>query len=187
MRATRRCRGRKSNVDVIAIRGERLALSRIRGANRDSPEAFHAELLRIIEIDADGPDRGARRVRPRRHRGRHRGARRPLPRRRSGRPRAHVVGYRARPTPLSTGAKYPRHARLCEHRPPTSDKHSTPGDLKAYSVPRGKSRRTSAIYIEAVHRLSDLGAVVTQVTHGTSQEGFEAEWRRSNCLRSKAI
>ena len=33
------------------------------------------------------------------------------------------------------------------------------------------------IYIEAVHRLSDLGAVFTQVSKGTSQEGFDAEWR----------
>ena len=33
------------------------------------------------------------------------------------------------------------------------------------------------IHIEAVHRLSDLGAVFTQAAHGTSQEGFEAEWR----------
>ncbi len=31
--------------------------------------------------------------------------------------------------------------------------------------------------IEAVHRLSNLGAVVTQTLRGTSQEGFEAEWR----------
>ena len=34
-----------------------------------------------------------------------------------------------------------------------------------------------SIYIEAVHRLSDLGAVVTPVANGTSQEGFDAEWR----------
>ena len=34
-----------------------------------------------------------------------------------------------------------------------------------------------SIYIEAVHRLTDLGAVVTQSAHGTSQEGFDAEWR----------
>jgi ketosteroid isomerase-like protein len=33
------------------------------------------------------------------------------------------------------------------------------------------------IYIEAVHRLSDLGAVVTEVLKGTSQQGFVAEWR----------
>ena len=37
-------------------------------------------------------------------------------------------------------------------------------------------------YIEAVHRLSALGAVVTQAIHGTSQEGFEAEWRQINLL-----
>ena len=34
-----------------------------------------------------------------------------------------------------------------------------------------------SIYIEAVHRLSDLGAVVTHTARGTSQEGFDAEWR----------
>lgn len=38
------------------------------------------------------------------------------------------------------------------------------------------------IYIEAVHRLSDLGAVVTHAAHGTSPEGFNAEWRGVNVL-----
>lgn len=33
------------------------------------------------------------------------------------------------------------------------------------------------IYMEAVHRLSDLGAVVTLIARGTSQKGFDAEWR----------
>src|SRR3984893_13943939 len=33
------------------------------------------------------------------------------------------------------------------------------------------------MYIEALHRLSDLGGVVTLVLHGTSREGFDAEWR----------
>jgi hypothetical protein len=33
------------------------------------------------------------------------------------------------------------------------------------------------IYMEAVHRLSDLGAVVTAAVYGSSQEGFDAEWR----------
>ncbi len=33
-------------------------------------------------------------------------------------------------------------------------------------------------YIEKVHALSDLGGVIAQqVAHGTSQEGFDAEWR----------
>ena len=34
-----------------------------------------------------------------------------------------------------------------------------------------------SIYMEAVHRLSDLGAVVTAAVYGNSQEGFDAEWR----------
>ena len=34
-----------------------------------------------------------------------------------------------------------------------------------------------SVYIEAVHRLNDCGAVYTDVTHGTSQGGFDAEWR----------
>jgi hypothetical protein len=33
------------------------------------------------------------------------------------------------------------------------------------------------VCIEAVHRLSELGAVVTQTLKGTSQEGSDAEWR----------
>jgi hypothetical protein len=36
--------------------------------------------------------------------------------------------------------------------------------------------------IEAVHRLTDLGALVTWVTHGTAQTGFEAEWRGLDIL-----
>ena len=41
-------------------------------------------------------------------------------------------------------------------------------------MPRWKSAK-ARIYVEAVHRLSNLGAVVTR--GGTSREGFEAEWR----------
>ena len=36
--------------------------------------------------------------------------------------------------------------------------------------------------IEAVHRLSNLGAVVTRVSHGTSQGGLDAEWRAIDLL-----
>ena len=49
-------------------------------------------------------------------------------------------------------------------------------------MPGGTSTPDLSIYIEAVHRLSDLGAVVTHVAHGTSQEGFDAEWRGVNIL-----
>ena len=33
-----------------------------------------------------------------------------------------------------------------------------------------------------MHRLSDLGAVVTHGAYGTSQEGFDAEWREVDLL-----
>jgi len=32
-------------------------------------------------------------------------------------------------------------------------------------------------HIEAVHRLNNLGVVITEVITGTSQEGFAFEWR----------
>ena len=31
-----------------------------------------------------------------------------------------------------------------------------------------------------MHRLTNRGAVITQAAHGTSQEGFDAEWRMIN-------
>ena len=36
------------------------------------------------------------------------------------------------------------------------------------------------VFIESVHLLSNLGAVITQAAHGTSQHGFEAEWREKS-------
>jgi len=38
------------------------------------------------------------------------------------------------------------------------------------------------IYVEAVHELSDVGAVITHTQCGTSQEGFDAEWRMIQVL-----
>ena len=52
-----------------------------------------------------------------------------------------------------------------------------PGDLIAYLRARLDFEQDFNIYTEAVHRLTDLGAVVTYAAHATSQEGFEAEWR----------
>ena len=55
-----------------------------------------------------------------------------------------------------------------------------PGDITAYIRATWDVAPDVKVYIEAVHRLSDLGAVVTQVSNGTSQEGFDAEWREIN-------
>lgn len=52
-----------------------------------------------------------------------------------------------------------------------------PGDLIAYVRAAWNLAQEGATHIEAVHRLTDVGAIVTHLTSGTSQEGFEAEWR----------
>ena len=38
------------------------------------------------------------------------------------------------------------------------------------------------LYVEAVYRLDDLGVVIAQAAHGTSQEGFDAQWRMVQLL-----
>ena len=40
-----------------------------------------------------------------------------------------------------------------------------------------------SIHIVEVHRLSDIGAVITHAGHGTSREGFDAEWLAIDLLR----
>ena len=52
-----------------------------------------------------------------------------------------------------------------------------PGDLTAYVRAGLDLNQHISTYIETVHRLNDLGAVVTHVAHGASREGFEADWR----------
>ena len=37
-------------------------------------------------------------------------------------------------------------------------------------------------YVEAVHRLSDLGAVCSYAAHGVSHQGFDAEWQGVNVV-----
>ena len=65
---------------------------------------------------------------------------------------------------------------LGQRRPPARDSVRA-GDLIAYIRATWDLTPDLSIYIEAVHRLTDLGAVVTYAVHGTSQEGFDAEWR----------
>ena len=52
-----------------------------------------------------------------------------------------------------------------------------PGDIVPYTRDTFDSTADVSFHIVAVHRLSDLGAVITQAIHGTSQEGFDAEWQ----------
>ncbi len=51
------------------------------------------------------------------------------------------------------------------------------GELDAYTRSAWDLIPDVSIRVEAVHRLTDLGAVATHVAYGTSKGGFEAEWR----------
>ena len=113
----------------------------------------------------------ARRVRRRRHRRRLRGTRRPVPRRRSGRPRAHMVGHRRglhRVQPARTSRNDTDWVNI-DHRRAHNDRA---GDMAASIRAALDSCRDLSIYIEAVHRLTDLGAVVTHVAHGDLARGL---------------
>ena len=52
-----------------------------------------------------------------------------------------------------------------------------PGEVTAYIHDLWDDAPDINVYIEVVHRLNNLGAVVTEAAHGTSQQGFDAEWR----------
>ena len=55
-----------------------------------------------------------------------------------------------------------------------------PGEMSAYMDATWDLAPDVSVYIEAVHRLSHFGVVVTHVAKGNSQQGFEAEWREIN-------
>ena len=160
----RRTRRQDHHVRIpVAIRGERLVLSRVRFSGRDvRPDAYRTDMFRLAEIDNDGRvvsymkfdiedlDAAMAELDARYLVG-------------EAAPCAHVVGRSRRLSPHSTGANSPRttpDSVTVDHR--LRDQRSQPADLTDIR-PRhvGPRRRTSDIYIEAVHRLSDLGAVVT--------------------------
>jgi hypothetical protein len=162
---------------VIATRGERLALARIRMSGRDQrPEAFHTDMLGIVEIDAGNrvtarilfdlididaafEELDARYL--------------------AGEAAAHAHAWSV------IAALYAGYNR--QELPATTPQwsfidHRTLISVEADDLPR--FIRTTldqlpdmSIYMETVHRLSDLGAVVTHTARGISQEDFDAEWR----------
>jgi hypothetical protein len=57
-----------------------------------------------------------------------------------------------------------------------------PGDFIEYSQAAFDLAPEIRIYIEAVHRLTDTGAIVSHVARGASRDGFEAEWSEISLL-----
>jgi hypothetical protein len=167
---------------VIATRGERLALTRLHSANRDPRQGdFAVDMLNIVEIDSDErivahvefdpndidaafEELDARYV--------------------AGEAPAHVQTWSviARTYSMLNRRELPP-AKTdwvnIDHRRVTM---VAPGDLTAFIRAAWDLERDHRNRIETVHRVNHLGAVVTRVSSGTSQEGFKAEWRSIDLL-----
>ena len=172
----RRHRGHGITSTVIATRGERLVLSRARFSGRDQgPDVPHGVSASsrstptngsaaLVAFDPDDIDAAFEELDARYLAG-------------EAAAHAHTWSVIARAYAALNRHELPATTPdwvNIDHRRGTA---FAPGDLTAYVRAAWDLTPDFSIYIEAVHRLSDLGAVVTQASHGTSQEGFDAEWR----------
>jgi hypothetical protein len=165
---------------IIATRGERLSLSRSRMSGRDQrPEAFRTEALSILEIDAD--NRAAARVvfdledidaafeeLDARYL--------------AGEAAAHAHTWSVI---AQSCAAFNRHELPAADWVTIDHRQLAPidaSDLQAAMRAVWDLTPDLRTYIEAVHRLSSFGAVVTYMAYGTSREGFDAEWRMVDLL-----
>jgi hypothetical protein len=162
---------------VIATRGERLALSRVCVPDRDQrPGAFHSELLDVVEIDTaerivarflfdvDDIDAAFAKLDARYL---------------AGEAAAHAHTWSV----IAEGHAGFNRQELAATTPDVVYIDRRPV-VSLEGVELGAAQRAvwdltpdANAHVEAVHRLSELGAVITQAVTGTSQEGFDAEWR----------
>jgi hypothetical protein len=167
--------------DVLATRGERLILTRTRYTAGDKRTAYYFEGLEIVEVDST--ERLAARV----------GfdledldaAFAEL----DARYLAGEAAAHAHTWSLVTEAYAAFNRREVAPTAPdwvnVDHRHGAAfaaGDMIAYLQAAWKDSPDTRIYLEEVHRLSTLGAVVTHVAYGVSQQGFDAEWRDLNVI-----
>ncbi|MBX7432011.1 AAA family ATPase [Mycobacterium sp. Y57] len=161
---------------VIATRGERLALARQRVSGDKRPDAFGSDVLIVIEVDADSRFVGGVAYDPddldaafadldsrfgASEAAAHAAVWSVVKR--------NIAAFNRHELPSFTpGMVNVDHRRVIA---------SAPGDLAAYVHATWKQTPDLKLYIEAVHRLSDLGAVFTYVATGTTNQDFQAEWR----------
>lgn len=163
---------------VIAVRGQRLALVRIRLAGRDQrPEAFRTEMLGVVEVnrenrmtarvlfDLDDLDAAVAEL------------------------DARYLPGEAAPYADSWSFVMDAFAALNRHEVPDTApdyvmidhrmQHATisPRGLVDYLDTSWGLTPELRMDVEAVHRLSDLGTVITAVVQGSSDEGFAVYWR----------
>ena len=160
---------------VIANRGGRLILTLLRGSGRE-PEAIQSDALQVIEIDGDDRivavvvfdlgdiDAAFEELDARYLAG-------------EAAEYAHTWSLVARTYAGFNRGELPAMTQdwvNVDHRHVTA---MAPGEGIAYFRASWELAADLSVYIEAVHRLSDLGAVFTHIGKGTSRDGFEAEWR----------
>ncbi|MBV9723271.1 MAG: hypothetical protein JO082_15320, partial [Mycobacterium sp.] len=164
-------------VEVIAIRGERLLLARARFWGLDQqPQAFLADALCIVEtniddrlvafvaFDHDDVDAGFAELDSR-----------------------YLAGEAAAYSETWLALMQVQNAYNKHEVPPTTEdcvavdhrrgRAFAPGDLLPYLHATWNVVPDLRGGIEAVHRLTKLGAVITVVMTGSSQDGLAAEWR----------
>ncbi|WP_077088814.1 BTAD domain-containing putative transcriptional regulator [Mycobacterium rhizamassiliense] len=163
--------------NVVATRGEHLALTRARFSQDDAmPETFHVEVLQLIEsspderltaivmFDLEDFEGAAAELDAR-----------------------YLAGEAAEYAPTwSVIAKsftsmnrreLPSTTPNCQSIDHRRAATFAPGDVLAYIQAGFDLDEHMSRYFETVHRLNNLGAVVTYAAHGTSREGLDAEWR----------
>ncbi|MEB3061512.1 BTAD domain-containing putative transcriptional regulator [Mycolicibacter sp. MYC101] len=160
---------------IVATRGERLVLTRVRASGPD-PATVQNDALNVIEIDSEGrvtaavvfdvddfdaaiAELDARYV--------------------AGEAAAHARTWLAITGVYASVSRheFPALTPDCvtiDHRRVTA---FAPGELPEYIRAGWDLDQTIGIYVEVVHRLSDLGAVCSYTAQGVSREGFDAEWR----------
>nr|WP_081289880.1 BTAD domain-containing putative transcriptional regulator [Mycobacterium colombiense] len=162
---------------VVATRGARLILTRLRYADWDqAPGAFRTDVLDVIEIDSNerlltrivfDPDDFDAAV---------------------AELDARYLAGEAEPYAETWSAVAESYAALNRHEPPLTSpdclnvdhRRETafgPGDVAAYIHAGWDSKQDIDIYVEQVHRLSDIGTVISYAAHEVSHEGMAAEWR----------
>ena len=173
---------RNGTSTVIAIRGQRLALVRIRLSGDDQrPDAFHTEMLGIVEINADSrmatrvlfgvddidaaiAELDARYI--------------------AGEAAAHAEAWSliARGFAAVNRRELPATAPNWVNIDHRRARAFAPGELSAYFHAGWDLTSDVKIYVESVHRLSNRGSVVTYAAQATSRQGFDAEWREIQLL-----
>lgn len=162
--------------DVIATRGRNLVLCHSRAATSRLPEPFHSDLLEIIEVnsdnqistrfvyDVDDVDAAFEELDARYLAG----EAAPYARAWSVIAAAYA-GFNRREIAETT----PDWVSIDNRRAAAF----APGEMIRYVQAAWDDSPDTKIYIAAVHQLSERGAVVAHVAQGTSQGGFDAEWR----------